>query len=308
MLGPASRVEPCPLTERAAALAVLYRRVPGALRDRLVAEALGEAARGEVDLSGLFVARRRGQVVGAMLTQTLAGGAAAVWAPEVDLSWGRSTAAAALVRAVLDDLKARGIRLAQALLDASAPPESAADLARGGMPRVTELVAMARATADPLPLPEGLPAIGWAAYGPETEDAFRAVVRQTYLESLDMPELEGVRSLDDVLAGQRAAGRFHPDRWQLGRLVGATDDAGVVLLTPCLDRDAWEVAYLGLSPAARGRGLGRAFLARALELARPHVPRLELSVDVRNTPAVNLYRHAGFTPYDRRSVHLARLA
>ena len=59
--------------------------------------------------------------MGALLTQPLAGRAAAVWAPEVDLRWRRSATAVALVRAALADLEARGFVIAQALLDESAP-------------------------------------------------------------------------------------------------------------------------------------------------------------------------------------------
>ncbi len=83
--------------------------------------------------------------------------------------------------------------------------------------------------------------------------------------------------------------------------------AGVVLLNEVAGRAAWEISYLGLTPAARGRGLGRATLAHALDLTRPHVGRLELAVDARNHPADRLYRATGFQPYDRRAVHLAVL-
>lgn len=83
--------------------------------------------------------------------------------------------------------------------------------------------------------------------------------------------------------------------------------AAVVLLAEMPDRDAWEVAYLGLTPDARGRGLGLAALEHARSLAAPHVRCLELAVDRRNAPAVRLYRAAGFRRFDRRSVHLAIL-
>src|SRR5690348_13385932 len=106
-----------------------------------------------------------------------------------------------------------------------------------------------------------------------------------------MPELEGLRSLDDVLASHRAGGRFVADRWQVGRVRGEPGSAAVLLLSGVPDRDAWEVAYLGLTPPARGRGLGRAVLAHAAALARPHAARLELAVDVRNLPAHHLYRN-----------------
>ena len=76
----------------------------------------------------------------------------------------------------------------------------------------------------------------------------------------------------------------------MGHLPGEPATAAVLLLSEIPDRDAWEVAYLGLTPSARGRGLGRAVLAHALELAAAHVPRLELAVDVRNHPATRLYR------------------
>jgi mycothiol synthase len=305
MPGPIPRISPCSPADWAAALGVLYRRVPETLRPRLIADALEEARRGLIDLSGLWIARRGERVVGALLTQSLAGRAAAVWAPEVDPSWRRAATAVALVRTALADLRARGFRLAQALLDDSSPTHGAADLASGGMPHVTDLVYLERDTEPPLALEPGQPEFEWRGFSPETEAEFRAVLNQTYIDSLDMPELEGIRSLDDIMSGHRAGGRFVPERWRLGRLRGEPEAAAVLLLSEIPDRDAWEVAYLGLTPAARGRGLGRAALAHALDLARAHVPRLELAVDVRNRPANRLYHDAGFVAFDRRAVHLA---
>ncbi|HZW31075.1 MAG TPA: GNAT family N-acetyltransferase [Isosphaeraceae bacterium] len=323
MAGFGPRVMLCPEPARGAALEVLYRRVPSVLRDRLIADVLDEARRGEVDLSGLWVARdRAGRILGALLTQPLAGKAAALWAPEVRASWGRARLAAALVEIALVDLTARGFRLVQAVLDESAGPQAARDLTRGGMPRVTELIYLERDTASPLPpgaigrgspdpaLPAHPPppaSFHWQPYGPEIEAEFRAVLEATYQGSLDMPELEGTRGLEDILDGHRGAGLFAPGHWQLGRIPGEPAAAAVLLMTEVPGRDAWEVIYLGLTPAARGRGLGRAVLRRALELARDHTPRLELAVDLRNTPAVRLYGAAGFTVRDRRAVHLAIL-
>jgi ribosomal protein S18 acetylase RimI-like enzyme len=320
MAGFGPQVMLCPPDARAAALEVLYRRVPSALRDRLIVEVLEEETRGEIDLSGLWVARERaGRISGALLTQPLAGKAAAVWAPEVRASWRRSALAAALVAAALADLKGRGFLLAQAVLDESAGLRAARDLIRGGMPRVTELVYLDRDTMTPLPPAAGpgrrggpvereaCPTFDWQPYGPVTEAEFRSVLAATYVGSLDMPELEGARNLDDILDAHRAAGMFAPERWQLGRIPGEPDSAAVLLLAEPSGRDAWEVIYLGLTPAARGRGFGLTVLDHALDLARSHVPRLELAVDVRNIPAVRLYRTAGFTICDRRAVHLALL-
>lgn len=311
MPGPSrTEIVPCPPDDLEVALAVLYRRVNFYLRPRLIVEAVGEVERGELDLSGLWIARRGGRIVGALLTQSLAGRAGALWPPEVALNLHRATVAAGLVRTALDDLRRRGFRIAQALVDTASPARAAHDLTRGGLPRITDLIYMARDAQAPPPAAIARPPaaeFAWEPYDEARPGPFADALQRTYAGSLDMPELDGVRSLDDVLASHRAAGRFRPERWQLGRIPGEPDAAAVLLLSDLGDRGAWEIAYLGLTPAARGRGLGRAALRYALELARPHVSRLELAVDVRNTPAERLYRAAGFLPFDRRSVHLTTL-
>jgi len=308
MPGQPTCVEPCQPADRSSALAVLFRRVPGSLRPRLIANALEEEAQGVIDLSGLWVAWRDGRIVGAMLSQAMAGRTAAVWAPEVSTPWRRGLIAESLVRAALQDYRSRGFLIAQALLDESAPRQGAADLASGGMPHVTDLVYLERETAIPIPVPLHLPPIHWRSFGPDVEVEFRAVLQATYIQSLDMPELEGIRSLDDILASHRAAGRFRPDRWRVGLVEGEPEAGAILLLSEVIDRDAWEVAYLGLTPAARGRGLGTSVLAQAISMAASqNVSHIELAVDTRNHPASHLYQTAQFITFDRRSVHIASL-
>ena len=309
MTSSAPSIVPCPPEWRPDALEVLYRRISTTTRPGLIANALAEAEAGRIDLSGLWVSCRRGRITGALLTQPLAGRAAAVWAPEVEPSWGRSALATSLIRTALNDLRSRGFRIAQALVDGSGSASATADLTRGGMPAITALTYMRRETGRPLDFPGGRvpPALDWRGYTPESEAEFRRVLQETYAGSLDMPELDGIRSLDDVIASHQAAGRFDPSRWRVGNLPDDPRTAGVLLLSEIPDRPSWEVAYLGLTPLARGRGIGRASLAYAIDLARPHVSRLELAVDDRNQPARALYDRAGFTPFDRRIVHLAIL-
>lgn len=306
MAGPGDELLRCPEGLRAEALHVLYRRAPRSSRAGLVADALDDARRGDLDLERLWVARRRGRLVAAMLTQRLAGRIAAVWAPEVAIRWGRDALAERLIRAALDAHRAEGVAVAQALVDARSPRRAEPDLARGGLRRVTDLIYLARDTG-PLPVADGTPPLCWRPYADEALPAFVAALDSTYVDSLDMPELEGIRGLEDVLASHRAGGRFDPGRWQLGTVEGEPDALALALLTAAPDRDAWEVSYLGLSPSARGRGLGRAALAHALDLARPHASRLELAVDARNLPADRLYRAAGFRAFDRRGVYMAVL-
>ena len=101
------------------------------------------------------------------------------------------------------------------------------------------------------------PELEWVSYARRRTRRFGRCWRRLTSESLDMPELEGIRSLDDVLVGHRASGRFVPEYWLLGRLPGEPEAMAVMLLSGrSFARSSWEVAYLGLTPAARGRGLG----------------------------------------------------
>ena len=307
MTGWYPEVRRCLPDERRAALDVLYRRMPEPLRPRLIDEALAEERRGGVDLSGLWVAWRRGRVIGALLTQILAGRSAGVWAPEVNSAWRRSATAIALIRSALNDLQSRDIRIVQALLDESSPRQASADLIAGGLPRITELVYLEIETSRRVLVGPRVPKMKWRPFSEETNAEFRSVLEETYFESLDMPELEGFRSLDDIIAGHKAGNRFIPERWRLGRVVGEAKPGAVVLLSEVPDRNAWEIAYLGLNLEARGRGLGLATLGHALDLARPCAARIELAVDIRNHPANWLYKTAGFRPYDHREVYMAKL-
>jgi ribosomal protein S18 acetylase RimI-like enzyme len=250
--------------------------------------------------------------VGAILTQSLAGRAAAVWPPQAAASpWNRADVASALVRGALAGLRDSGIAIAQAVLDFEGDPRGALDLTRGGMPHVTDLVYMRRETANPpctpnQPTPQAT--LHWRGLEEAGEPALRAVLSASYQGSLDMPEIEGARSLDDILEGHRGPSFLNPERWRLGFLPDETEAVAALLLSAAADRDAWEVVYLGLAPRGRGRGLGEQAVAHALALAKPHVGAIELAVDARNAPAVRLYRRTGFVPFERRAVHLAVLA
>ena len=321
----------CPEHLRGGALELLYRRVPPGLREPLIVRVLAEAVRGETDLSGLWIALagpRR--IAGAMLTQPLAGRIAAIWPPEIRRAWRADRLAATMVQEALADFAACGFKVVQSVVDGSAGPQASRALEKGGMPRITEMIYLERATADPLdlavmsthreiqigPAPRassadadfsGGPFI-WHAFDEIPELEFRSTLAATYTGSLDMPELEGARSFEEILEGYKAVGSFVPERWMLGQIPGEPGARAVLLLAENLGRKIWEVLYLGLTVAARGRGLGRAVVAHALEMARAHVPWLELTVDVRNTPAQRLYESAGFIAYERRAVHLKVLS
>jgi ribosomal protein S18 acetylase RimI-like enzyme len=139
-------------------------------------------------------------------------------------------------------------------------------------------------------------------YGPESHAAFARTIVQTYQESLDCPALNGLRDIEDVIAGHKASGggpkAFDPAWWFLLRERDAEALAVLLLArTTSPHAAAAELVYLGLVPAARGRGIGDVVMRQALHVvsaARGETPTsLALAVDGHNTRALRLYHRHG---------------
>ncbi|HKW43148.1 MAG TPA: GNAT family N-acetyltransferase [Thermoplasmata archaeon] len=95
------------------------------------------------------------------------------------------------------------------------------------------------------------------------------------------------------------SGRFMPDASYValdeGRLIGA------ILITDWMAMPL--VAELGVAKARRGKGLGRALLAAAMNrLAQRDSPRIALYVTIGNDPAIDLYTSMGFAQIGGQSV------
>jgi ribosomal protein S18 acetylase RimI-like enzyme len=201
-----------------------------------------------------------------------------------------------LVQRVCEHFATRGVQLAQVLLD---PADSASHrLYEGiGFGRVAELVYLQgapRRKAPPAVLPPGF---AWVAYGPETHEQFIAAVAKTYHDSMDCPSLNGLRAMEDVLAGHKASGEFDPALWLMlcEQMPGGPAVArGALLLSRMPPGDTLELVYLGLTPAARGRGLGDLLVRQALAtVTAQRLSRLSLAVDAANAPALKLYYRHG---------------
>jgi len=129
------------------------------------------------------------------------------------------------------------------------------------------------------------------AYTDSDPSRFHATLVRSHDDSLDCPELHGLLTPDEMLAGYRDVAP-DPAGWWLA--VGDDRPAGVLLL------NGSELTFLGVVPESRGRGVGR----RLLELAFEQAPDLTLIVDARNTPAIRLYQSAGLEVVGAREVFL----
>jgi ribosomal protein S18 acetylase RimI-like enzyme len=214
-------------------------------------------------------------------------------------------ATGACVAAALEDARAADTVLVQAMLE---PSDAAGRDAyeQAGLWRLALLQYMERRPPMMVPtvtLPAG---VQLEAYSAATHEAFKRTIQESYVDTLDCPALSGLRDMEDVLAGHKAVGTFDPQLWSL--VLEHNRPLGVMLLADATSRNALELVYLGLIPAARGRGLGRALMNRVLAIAaRRGFAVASLAVDAANMPAVKLYRRCGYTRVGERVAMIKKL-
>ncbi len=128
----------------------------------------------------------------------------------------------------------------------------------------------------------------------------------SYMDTLDCPELCGMRRTCDIVASHAAIGRPELAIWTLVRHEGRP--AGAILLAGLPEQRCYELVYIGLGPTLRGMGLGELLMRRAIAQLGARVKQsasrsgwsLTCAVDIANAPAVRLYERLGFTAFDRR--------
>lgn len=251
-----------------------------------------------------FRSLRPGGVTGLLLNLLLPGATAIAIIPPIGEFGIRADDQTDLLREGFRRLTPHRLHYIQALIEPHQPAQRAA-LEAADLHYLTTLSYLDRDVRTAPVAPEPPPACDWMSVARCGETAFGRMLLQTYEGSLDCPELCGVRPIADVLAAHRAAGEFNPAHWELALLDGAP--AGALLLARVPRTRSLEVVYMGVVPAARRRGVGRALLARAVWQARSAgCTDLTIVVDDRNAPARALYDRAGFSPVTQREAYLSR--
>lgn len=276
-------------------------KLRSAMAGRLAA-ILQAQRQGRVSFDGLFVARRGERIVGAVWGTEQPGRFATMWPARIIPSESPAVAKLLMQTAAqyIGDLD---ISLAQALIPVDGSSEQRL-LEDAGFENVTCLeylfVQAGQARAE-----LAKPGLTGTAYR-QTEDAAADLIA-TYPGTLDCPEFDGVRPIQDVIAGYRDTGAFELSLWQ--RLEFEGQPAGVMILAPTPDYQHLEVVYLGLRPEMRNRGLGKAAVQLAMEEAkRRGIDRLLLAVDQRNEPAIRTYSACGFLGYETRRLMVRKVA
>ncbi len=286
-----------------AALRLAFRHLGHAEREVLVTNALRMIESGALDAEGLLVLAGADGLLGSMVCQPVPGAGGLVWPPQSVEGPGVEAREDALTAHSVAWLRSRGAKLGQALLAPDDAARSAA-LVRHGFAHVTALWYLRHHLDLSAPCLSGPERLTYRDFDEADAEVFRRTLMRTYEGTHDCPEINGVRDVEEILAGHRAQGAHDPALWWLASAGG--EAAGVLLLTDVPELRAWEVAYVGVVPEARRRGYGREMMLRALVEARAAgAGQVTLSVDARNEPAWRLYRELGFEASERREVYLA---
>ncbi|HSV13144.1 MAG TPA: GNAT family N-acetyltransferase, partial [Tepidisphaeraceae bacterium] len=140
----------------------------------------------------------------------------------------------------------------------------------------------------------------------QTHAAFAAAIIASYENSLDCPPLNGIRDVEDIIAGHKAAGEFDPADWFV--LMHHEAPVAVLLLSRTIHGDAMELVYLGVAPQARGHGLGDHLMRIAAHrMIERKIRRMTLAVDNLNTPALRLYHRHGLQRVASKLAMMRRL-
>jgi len=130
----------------------------------------------------------------------------------------------------------------------------------------------------------------------DREDVVRLLLAQFREHGIDTPEGAVARTVDGLLG--------NPERGRL--LVAAVGDAVVAVAALSFvwslehaGRAAW-LEELYVVPGERGRGIGRALLRAACDLATANgAVAVDLEVDAAHARAARLYAREGFRPLER---------
>jgi mycothiol synthase len=282
-------------SEQRLALDLLFQEMPSVSRQARVETLLNWLDNGGLDPEGLLVFADQDGIHGTLLVQRSTGNTAIVGAPQTSIP--SSTYPRELTKLALQTVQAWNVDYAQVSLE-PATFTFGECFRDAGFEYLTQLE-FYRFTGKGIGTPTWPVGLQLRPVSAKQHELFIETLVETYNDSADCAELNGIRDPDDLLLEYQVHSYFPPKWWLLWE---GKAQVGVLVLSPGMNQSC-ELSYFGLIPSARGRKLGQLLFQHAVEEALTLAQEVNLSVDERNTVARQLYLKAGFQLYQLRRIY-----
>jgi GNAT superfamily N-acetyltransferase len=254
---------------------------------------------GQINLNGIFQAKHKDILVGAMYAQRRPDGAVMLWVPAM----AKGFTFEPMYESLEQFCRSQNAFAAVALADRTQPFDEQALCSAGRFRFLSDLVYLAVEILpdDQTDNPYSLQFVPLSDYSDNVSDRLAMLVKETYRHSLDFPDLMQIAPVEYVLRGYKAGALFRPELWFFIQKEGV--DIGVLLLTDA-SPEQFELTYMGLIDSARRQGFSREIVRFAKEItSREERLLLLTSMDEKNVPACQSYLSQGFRAWDRKKVY-----
>jgi GNAT superfamily N-acetyltransferase len=255
---------------------------------------------GQMDLSGIFQAKHENTLVGAMYAQSRPDGSVMLWVPAMAEGFPLEP----MFESLTQFCRSKKAFAAVALADRLQPFHEQTFCSAGQFQFLSDLIYL---VAEIVPnetakKPYRLQFVPLADDSDDVINHLTRLVKETYLHSLDFPDLMQIAPVEHVVQGYKTGALFRPELWFVLR--NEDTDVGVLLLTDAAS-DQFELTYMGLIESARRQGFSGEIVRFAKEItSREGRPLLLTSVDEKNIPACQSYLSHGFKAWDRKKVYV----
>lgn len=294
---------------RPRALSILFHDLPPQERTAQIDQVLSAEQEKQLHLDGLYIAQQNGHDIAACLTLWQPDNSVVLWPPVLPDPELAEALAGQFIQQLTQKIKSAGAIYIQAILEID-EEQSRTLLEQNGFLHLTELIFMERKIKMDAHSLRDAPAeqTRWttrslAAGTPR--NLFTETLEKTYIETKDVPEFTYFRTGDEAFHSHQVTGPFQPALWTL--FFSEDQPAGILILRNYTEEKRWELAYMGVVPEYRGKGLGTDIIQYALKQAQQADCRLmTLAVDVQNSYAIKRYNESGFQTTDTKSVLICK--
>ena len=255
---------------------------------------------GRIDVQGIIQAKHDGNLVGAMYAQTRPDASVMLWIPTMKPGFPLEP----MFESLIQFCQSKNAFAAIAIADRDQTFDERLFCAAGQFRYLSDLVYLvSELSSDEEPeKPYRLQFVPLSDYPENISDRLTRLVKATYYETLDFPELMQIAPVEQVLQGYKMDAPYRPELWFFIRQEDV--DIGVLFLTDA-GPEQYELTYMGLVPSARRQGFSREIIRFAKRMAVLSNRSLLLtSVDGNNYPACQAYLSQGFKAWDRKKLYI----